>query len=131
MNPSSEDVKDMLEAVSSLGLTFGVDLFIGLEPAQPNDCVTIFDTPGGPPQLTLTQGEDYFYPAIQIRVRNDDYAVGWDLIDDIKTALHGKGQETWNGTYYSVIKCTQEPFLLDWDNRGRARFVVTFDLQRR
>ena len=131
MNPTSKDIADFLESESSLGLTFGINLFVGLEPAQPNDCVTIFDTPGGPPQLTLAQGENYFYPSIQIRIRNDGYMAGWNLINDIKAVLHGFGQDTINGTYYSVIKCAQEPFLLDWDMHNRARFVSTFDMQRR
>jgi hypothetical protein len=131
MNPTSKDIKDMLEAESSLGLTFATDLFIGKEPAMPDDCVTIFDTPGYPPQLTLKKGEDYYRPSVQIRVRNNSYLTGWDLINDIKIALHGVGQETWNSTLYSVIKCSMEPALLDWDEKNRARFVATFDVQRR
>ena len=131
MNPASKDVKDLLEAEGSLGLTFKTNLFVGNEPTEPDDCVTIFDTPGSPPQLTLAKGEDYFYPSIQIRVRDRDYLYGWDLMNDIKTLLHGWGQDTINGTYYAVIRCTQEPSLLDWDENGRARFVTTFDIQRR
>jgi hypothetical protein len=130
MNPSSKDIADILEGESSLGLVFGTNLFIGFEPDRPVNCVTIFDTPGEPPQLSLTKGENYFYPSIQIRVRNDSYTDGWDVINDIKTVLHAWGQDTINGTYYSLIRCMQEPFLLDWDMHNRARFVSTFDIQR-
>lgn len=131
MNVTSEDIKDMLEAESSLGLTFGTDLFIGKEPALPNDCVTIFDTPGGPPQLTLTPGEDYYYPSVQIRVRSNVYLTAANLIHDIKVALHGRGHEVWNGTTYELIACSIEPFLLGWDEKDRAWFVTTFKIQRR
>lgn len=131
MNASSEDIKDMLEAESSLGLTFATDLFIGKEPAEPDDCVTIFDTPGSPPQLTFNKTEKYQYPSIQIRVRNNAYMTGWNLANDIKDALHGRAHETWNATYYSVIICSSELALLDWDEHGRARFIVNFNIQRR
>jgi len=131
MNPCSVDIKDMLESESSLGLTFASNLFIGREPTSPDNCVTIFDTPGGAPQQTYVQGEDYYYPSVQIRVRNNDYLTGWDLINDIKMLLHNKSQETWNGTLYSAIACSIEPALLDWDENGRARFVTTFDIQRK
>jgi len=131
MNPPSEDVKDMLEAESSLGLTFATDLFIGKEPAAPKNCVTIFDTPGFPPQLTLDPGGEYYYPSVQIRVRNTSYSIGWNLIHDIMVSLHGRGHETWNGTLYTVIYCSSGPALLDWDENSRARFIVNFNLQRR
>lgn len=131
MNAPSEDIKDMLEAESSLGLTFATDLFIGQEPAEPDNCVTIFDTSGAPPQLTYNKTEKYQYPSIQIRVRNRAYMAGWTLADDIKDALHGRAHETWNATQYEVIISTGEPALLDWDENGRARFFINFDIQRR
>jgi hypothetical protein len=120
----------MLEAESSLGLTFATDLFVGKEPATPDNCVTIFDTPGFSPQLTFKKGEDYFYPSIQVRVRNRSYIAGWDLINDIRASFHGRAQETWNGTLYSIIKCSSGPAMLDWDENKRVRFIINFDLQR-
>jgi len=131
MNPTSVDMKDMLEAESGLSLSFSSNLFIGKEPAEPDNCVTLFDTPGGPPLQTYQRGENYYYPSVQVRVRNRSYLDGWALANDIKEALHNRSQEVWNGTLYSAIACAGEPALLDWDERGRARFVLTFDLQRR
>ena len=129
MNPPSKDISDMLVA-GSLSLVVGTNLFIGREPEAPNDCVTIFDTPGHPPEMYYSNEYRYFYPSIQIRVRDIEYLEGWDLINDIKLLLHNRGQETWNGTLYSAIACTIEPALLDWDQNNRARFVTTFDIQR-
>jgi len=131
MNPQSEDIKDMLEAESALGLVFATDLFIGKEPETPDNTVTIFDTGGFPEQLTFNKEERYEYPSVQIRVRNFDYQVGWSLINDIKTSLHGRGQETWNGTLYSVIYTPGGIALLDWDASERVRFIINFNLQRR
>ena len=133
MNPPSVDIKDMLEAESSLGLVFLTNLFIGREPNTPIDCVTIFDTPGSPPMLSLNKADsDYYYPSIQIRVRKDmnSYLDGWSLINAIKELLHGSGPEIWNGTTYTLIKCTGEPFYLGRDENQRPWFIANFDIQR-
>ena len=131
MNPTSVDIKDIIESDSSLGLVFADTLFIGKEPTKPNNCATIFDTYGRPPMQTYDKSEQYYYPSIQIRVRNNDYLQGWNIINDIKVLLHNRAQARWNGTLYSAIICSQEPALLDWDENNRARFVTSFDIQRR
>jgi len=134
MNAVSKDIKDMLVADTDLSLVFATNLFVGAEPTLPKDCVTIFDTPGGPPQLTLggkKANEGYYYPAIQIRVRNANYITGETLIQKIRDSLHGRAQETWNGTLYSVILCSSGPAMLDWTENGLVRFIVNFNIQRR
>ena len=130
MNPPSQDIKDILEA-ADLNLTFQSNLFIGSLPAQAQDnCVVIYDTPGYSPDLTFNFGEKYFRPSIQIMVRSRDYQTGYSLINSIKNELHGIGHEVWNGTVYELIKCTQEPFLLSYDERNLVQFICNFDIQR-
>jgi hypothetical protein len=133
MQASSIDVKDMLEAYgdsSGLDVEFAENLFIGAEPNKPDNCVTIFDTGGYPPALGLVN-QGYEYPSIQIRVRNRKYIDGWNIIEGIKTALHGRAQETWNETLYSVIYCSSGPALLEWDDNGNVIFIINFNIQRR
>jgi len=132
MNAASIDIAAMLAAEDSLDLSLGVNIFVGREPSDPDNCVTIFDTPGGRPLTFLEPGgDDYYSPTIQIRVRNNDYRIGYNLAHDIMVSLHGRAQQTWNGTLYSVVLAMADPALLDWDENGRARFVVNFDVQRR
>ena len=131
MNAPSEDVKDMLVAQSALGLTFATDLFIGMEPAKPDACVTIFDSYGYAPDLILDGKTSYERPSIQIRVCDKRYITGMNLAKEIKDVLHGTENETWNGTLYTVIRCTSGPALLDRDENGRFRFIINFNLQRR
>jgi hypothetical protein len=129
MSPA-DDVREMLEA-ESLGLTFQTNLFVGREPSQPDNCVSIFDIPSYmPPELTLENDADLHYPSIQIRVRNKSYITGYDLIFDIMKTLHGRGPETWNGMVYSAIICVGDPMLLDWE-QNRCRWVCSFNLIRR
>jgi len=134
MNPTSKDICALLAAESDFGLTFGEDLFAGKEPATPDDCVTIFDIPGDAPLLTL-DGKDaagaFYNPSIQVRARNNDYLIGWELIHDIQFFLHGLNDFTEGGATYLLIKSVDEPALLDWDENNRARFIATFSIQRR
>jgi len=53
------------------------------------------------------------------------------LAQEIMISLHGRAQETWNGTLYSVIEHISGPGLLDWDGNNRVRLVINFNLQRR
>lgn len=131
MNASSEDIKDMLVSDSELGLEFAVNLFIAKEPSEPRNCVTIYDTTSLPPYLGMAGETGYEYPGIQIRVRDANYKHGWDLIEKIKNSLHGRAQQTWNDTLYSVIYCESGPAHLDWDDNRNARFIINFNLQRR
>ena len=131
MNMCSEDVKDMLEADSALGLTFATDLFIGKEPTAPDNCVTIFDVTGYPPLLTLDGNGNYYYPSVQVMVRNSSYTAGLELIQRIVESLHGRHGEEWNNTLYTVVVCQNDPGVLDWDENNRVRFIVTFNIQRR
>lgn len=133
MNMASEDIKDLLEAQSSLGLVFGTNLFIGREPAEPADCVTIFDVPGKPPRMTLA-GKDgiiHYYSTVYIRVRNGSYPDGMTLLRNIYGYLNGLYGVTVNGTQYDLIQGLGDPALLDWDDLGRARLIVTFEIQRK
>ena len=134
MNAPSYDIVQILEQLGESSdfddLVYASSLFIGKEPSLPINAVTIFDTPGFAPDLNLTV-QGYEYPSVQIRVRNKTYINGYNLIQRIKTSLHGLGQITVNGTLYSVIYCSSDPALLDWDDNGNPRFVCNFNIQRR
>ena len=130
MSPPSIDIKTLLMNASALGLSYELNLFVSKEPTTPDDCVTIYDTPGGVPDLTMDNVE-YNRPSTQVRVRATDYTTGWTLIHDIKRALHGKGPMRVGDTLYTVILCTGEPFMLGRDERNRVIFVANFNMQRR
>lgn len=131
MNTPAVDIKDMLGGDSSLALTFSEDLFVAEEPMSPDNCVTVYDTPGGEAQVTLNKSHKLMLPSIQVRVRNNDYRNGWDQIHDIRTFLDARVGETQNGTYYSLIKAKSEPELLSRDENGRFIFVINFEIHRR
>lgn len=127
MNSCAEDIRDMINT----HLTDPFEISIGKEPELPIDIISIFETEGYKPQLTFNRAEKYSYPSVQIRVRATSYTKGWGQIRDIFDSLHGRGGETWNGSYYSLIACAHDPFLLDYDKNQYPRFVLNINLQRR
>lgn len=129
MNTPSEDIKDMLLAESSFDLILGRNMFVGHEPPNPDDIVIVFDRYGGNSPVTL-DGQVYEYSSAQIMVRDRDYQKAQALISDIKESLHGRANETWNGSFYTLILCTV-PAMLDWDDGQRVRFIINLNLQRR
>ena len=132
MNSAAQDIKDMLEGESSLGLVFATNLFVGREPTSPDNTVTIFETSSQPPQLTLEgEGATLNYSSVQIRVRNRSYQTGWDMVDSIQDKLHGRAGETWNSTLYNSIYCSSGPAFMDWDDNDRIRFIINFNIVRR
>jgi hypothetical protein len=132
MNAASVDIKDMLEAESSLELTYTTNLFIGVAPFDTDNCVTVVDTPSGPPHLALSQDySQYYYDNIQVTVRNRDYLEAMDLARDIMVSLHARAHEVWSSTYYSVIFCTNGPANMGQDENDRSQVVVNFQIQRR
>ena len=131
MNAPSVDIKDMLVADTNLGLVFGQNLFISREPSLPNDCVTIYDTPGNPDGLTMNRVERYEYPTIQVRVRNTGFVQGWAVLRKIRTSLHGRANETWGGAYYTILRVSSGPALLEYDQNNRVILIMNFEIQRR
>lgn len=129
MNAPSVDLKDHLES-AGLGLVFITNLFVGEEPDSPDNCVTIFDTPGFGRQMTMQKGEEYHRPSVQIRVRNNGYQAAYSILADIVTELHALNHQTINGTIYEVIKCVTEPAPFGKDENGRHWWIANFDIQR-
>jgi hypothetical protein len=130
MNLPSKDIIDYLVDESSLDLSFKINIFNGIQPAKPNNAVTIKDTPGGVPEKTFNGASGYFRPTVQILVRNTHYEDAYTVIDNIKNILDGLGPITINNTRYTYIECIVEPFSLGQDENGHFIFTTTFDLQR-
>lgn len=135
MNVPSDDIQEILTSAgdsSEFSFDLGDDLHVGSEPSKPNitRCVTIMDAPGLPPWLGLS-GVGYEYPSIQIRVQHIRYIDGYNLANSIKDYLHGRANETRNGSLYTAIICTGNPAFLEKNDSGRFLFVINFNLQRR
>ena len=104
--------------------TVGTDIFLGLMPDQPDNCIALFEYAGSPPDLHWN-GE---YPGLQVRVRNKSYAAARTKIGEAMTALHGLHEQTLSGTRYLLIKARGSPEILKRDNNNRVELFVNFEI---
>lgn len=140
-------------ATKNIG-TVGTDIFLGLMPDQPDNCVALFEYAGSPPDLHWA-GE---YPGLQVRVRNKSYAAGRAKIGEIMKELHGLHEQTLSGTVeeepvnggegevpgepepptepevsgtrYLLIKARGSPEVLKRDANNRVELFVNFEIMK-
>ena len=104
--------------------TPGTDMFLGLMPDQPDNCIALFEYAGSPPDLHWN-GE---YPGLQVRVRNKSYAAARTKIGEAMTALHGLHEQTLSDTRYLLIKARGSPEILKRDANNRVELFVNFEI---
>lgn len=134
MNPAGKDIANILQDLSSLGLTLATDLFYGRMPdgANLDNIVAVIDNPGDAPQLTLQKTTSgYKFSSVSIQVRNVDYDDGYEVINDIIDYLHGLSGVVESGTLYTLVKAMADPQVLEFDENDRVIFMVNFEVQRR
>jgi hypothetical protein len=116
------DIGNYLQA-QGIG-TLGTNIFLGLMPDEPDNCIALFEYAGSPPDLHWN-GE---YPGLQVRVRNKSYAAARTKIGEAMTALHGLHEQTLSGTRYLLIKARGSPEILKRDNNNRVELFVNFEI---
>jgi hypothetical protein len=110
-------------ATKSIG-TVGTDIFLGLMPDLPDNCIALFEYAGSPPDLHWN-GE---YPGLQVRVRNKSYAAARTKIGEVMEKLHGLHEQTLSGTRYLLIKARGSPEILKRDASNRVELVLNFEI---
>lgn len=127
MNSSAEDLKDYLDGISSLALTFKTNLFVARMPDTPDQCVVLYDSGGFAPY-----SNDYQRPTVQIRTRGAQggYQTIYDLTKAIWDELHELANQTINLTRYIAIYAVDEPFSLGLDDNNRPLFSMNFRIDR-
>ena len=104
--------------------TPGTDMFLGLMPDQPDNCLAFFEYAGSPPDLHWN-GE---YPGLQVRVRNKSYSAARTKIGTVMKKLHGLCEQTLSGTRYLLIKARGSPEILKRDSNNRVELFVNFEI---
>ena len=116
------DIGNYLQ-VQGIG-TLGTNIFLGMVPDRPDNCIVLFEYAGSPPDL-YWNGE---YPGLQVRVRNKSYAAARTKIGEVMAALHGLHEQTLSGTRYLLIKARGSPEVLKRDNNNRVELFVNFEI---
>ena len=149
-------LKEIGTYLQSQGIgTLGANVFLGLMPDQPDNCIALFEYAGSPPDLHWN-GE---YPGLQVRVRNKSYAAARTKIGEVMAELHGLYEQTLGageepdeddegvgeddskgggeevgeptpatGTRYLLIKARGSPEILKRDNNNRVELFVNFEI---
>lgn len=130
MNSPSVDIGTML--VTDLGLILGSTLFISKTPPSPDKCVTVTDTGGFDPGLTLNRTEVFDSPSVQVLVRGNkqNYLEAYALLESIKRYLHGKSQYTIGLTRYIIILAETDILSLGYDDNSRPLLSCNFLMNR-
>ena len=116
------DIGNYLQ-VQGIG-TLGTNIFLGMVPDKPDNCIVLFEYAGSPPDLHWN-GK---YPGLQVRVRNKSYAAARTKIGEVMAALHGLHEQTLSGTRYLLIKARSSPEILKRDNNNRVELFVNFEI---
>lgn len=120
MSNLADDVGAYL-ATQSIGV-IGTTLFKGTLPEKIDNCVAIYETTSGLPDMYLPVKTPFF----QVYVRNKDYATGHTKMDAVRSALHGKLAFTQGSTFFMSIFAVTEIDHLGRDDQGRDGFRIMF-----
>ena len=124
MNPISVDIKSIITASTSF--EFGKDLFIGQEPEEPDNCLTIYDTGGGEQNAKLALDES----TIQIRARHHMYMNAYEWLEDMRILLEGRAGQVIAGAKYIGYWAMSAPMFIERDMKHRALWTINFRITR-
>ena len=99
----------------SFGGSTGWPLYVGREPIDPVDVVTVYDTGGGPAVLI----PDLRAPNVQVRVRSAAYNDGWQKANEAYEALAVPAGVT-----------VQDGVILSWVAQGDINYIGRDDRDR-
>ena len=127
-------IQDVAEFLASKGIgTFnasagGGNIFLGLQPNEPNDCVTLYDAGG--------QGSNFGLPdsrrTVQVIVRGSTFAAAhakaWAVYDEMITNLRDDGHFLKFNNRKQIISATSNPTNIGKDEKGRHELSLTFEI---
>ena len=104
--------------------TYPGTIFIGCEPVEPTNCVTLYPTGG--PKSGPDPARDT--PTMQVRVRNATYPAGWNIAWNVFTLLT---EDEYFENHLETLrgKCTalqSQPMLLGRGSNDEFIFVQNF-----
>ena len=136
MKPASKHIKDLLvqEGLGTFAETASNkwSINIGSQPDKPDNCITIYDTPGSTVDKTFTGANHLYHSTFQVRVRSKVYLTAHEQCELIRTTLDQfttKGRTDkllveFDGTVYDNIAMDDESIPLTQDEKRRHIFVV-------
>lgn len=121
-----EDIGSYLQA-NSIG-TLASDLFLGIMPSDPANCVTLYEYAGKPRVRKFGNTDILEAPGLQIKVRNVSYALCRQKLEQIIVLMDGMNNVVLGSTKYLSIEANQGATPLGVDGNNRMVFTVNFSV---
>ncbi len=123
LRPLSREIVQLIDE-RNIG-EYAIDIFIGKQPNDPDNCVTIYDT-GGPEQNPKYNIDN---SNLQIKVRDIEYYNGYKKIFYIKSILEGIKPTIVYGD--KIIGCWVSNIThMKYDENDRAIFIMNIRITR-
>lgn len=118
------------KGVGTLGGTGSWGIYVGVEPAKPDACITLYDTGGLPPwEFGCDTAKRTTRPAFQIRIRGSNYPAMADKLQEIRELLHplqdwASGTQIVHGAWMA-----SGPISLGLDDNDRQRLTDNWEAE--
>jgi len=99
------------------------NLFYIMEPATPNNSVTLIPYGGGKPDTAHRNAQ---YPSMQVRVKASGVAKGYKVTQAIINELH-QNNELGSNIPMKCFAIQSSPMFLKWDEEDYPVYVCNFD----
>ena len=128
MNSTAIDTAEILQdaGIGSISSQSDWGIFYGQEPVRPNNCITVYDSGGfeAIPEADLTE------PAIQIRVRANDYSAGYAKCLEIRDYLINFFNQVKNSSLYVLYVNQGDILALGTNENNRFLWTMNFRIIR-
>lgn len=126
-SPASETamVLTALPVTGGLGGLNPWAVYVGREPLEPPNVVTVYDT-GGPPATVLPSIRA---PSIQLRVRSEDYVTGWTKCQELYRTLVSLTSLDRPGVRVVSWVPSTDILAIGRDDADRFLFAVNFNVR--
>jgi hypothetical protein len=107
------------------------NMFIGLMPSSPDQCVTLYEYAGSPPYEVMVDNDATLErPSVQVitRASRNDYPAARALIESVRDNLTGIVNETISGVTFLRVNQISSINALGSDDNDRPRFSLSLQV---
>jgi hypothetical protein len=117
----------VIETIRNYLISEGITetIYIGFRPAQPDTCITLYETAGLAPDAKY----QYNTTGMQVFIRAREYSAARELAYSVYNKLQSlsKGNSTLDNV--TQVLAVQDPYALGYDELQRAQFVQNYVIE--